>query len=110
MLFIGLYFKMPRMDIQRTQLQRPIQQAIPPRMRRRCQLQSSTRLGLRLDEADGGGVVTFNAEAMIWTPWGYDDILVHNHPSCIARKSLHHYRSRWDGVCGGGSYFFSPHR
>ena len=55
-------------------------------------------------------IVTFNAEAMIWTPWGYDDILVHNHPSCIARKSLHHYRSRWDGVCGGGSYFFSPHR
>ena len=30
-------------------------------------------------------IVTFDAEAMIWTPWGYDDILAINHPSCIAK-------------------------
>ena len=30
-------------------------------------------------------IVTFDAEAMIWTPWGYDGILVLNNPSCIGR-------------------------
>ena len=30
-------------------------------------------------------IVTFDAEAMIWTPWGYNDILVINHPSRIAK-------------------------
>lgn len=30
-------------------------------------------------------IVTFDAEAMKWTPWGYDDVLVHNRPSCIAK-------------------------
>ena len=30
-------------------------------------------------------IVTFDADAMKWTPWGYDNVLVHNHPSCIAK-------------------------
>ena len=30
-------------------------------------------------------IVTFDAEAMIWTPWGYDKSLVINHPTEITR-------------------------
>ena len=28
--------------------------------------------------------MTFDAEAMKWTPWGFNDALVPNHPSCVA--------------------------
>ena len=30
-------------------------------------------------------IVTFDAKAMEWTPWGFNDLLVPNHPSCIAK-------------------------
>ena len=30
-------------------------------------------------------IVTFDAKAMIWTPWGYDDFFVLSNPSCIVK-------------------------